>query len=100
MKKQALEYYPRTLIVAGGVACNSVLQKAAKEIADDLDLPVYFPSAHLSTDNAAMIAAAGHFHFKRGERSGLDLTADVTIRLQNVEVEDQELRRKKVRYKL
>jgi N6-L-threonylcarbamoyladenine synthase len=100
MKKQALEYYPRTLIVAGGVACNSVLQKAAKEIADDLDLPVYFPSAHLSTDNAAMIAAAGHFHFKRGERSGLDLTADVTIRLQNFEVEDQELRRKKVRYKL
>jgi N6-L-threonylcarbamoyladenine synthase len=63
-------------------------------------LPVYFPSKHLSTDNAAMIAAAGYFHLSRGERSDLGMSADVTLRLQNVENEDVELRKKRVRYRL
>lgn len=100
MKKQALEYLPKTLIVAGGVACNLNLREESEKIGQELGLPVYFPTRHLSTDNAAMIAAAGHFHLLRGESSDLDLTADVTIRLQNFQVEDDELRRGKVRYKL
>jgi N6-L-threonylcarbamoyladenine synthase len=36
---------------------------------------VYAPSARLATDNAAMIARAGLFHFERGERAPLDLNA-------------------------
>src|SRR5713101_4744917 len=60
---------------------------------------VYFPSPHLSTDNAAMIAAAGTVKLKAGERAGWDLNADVMLRLQNFEVEDEELR-KHVRYRL
>lgn len=100
MKKMAVELEPRTLIVAGGVACNLALQKSASEMAERLDLPVYFPSKHLSTDNAAMIAAAGHFHLAEGNVSGLDLMADVTLRLQNFENEDADLRKQKVRYKL
>ncbi len=100
MKKQALELNPKCLIVAGGVACNGVLRRESEKVAKELDLPVYFPSKHLSTDNAAMIAAAGNFHLERGESSGLDLAADVTIRLQNVDVEDGALRRGKVKYKL
>jgi hypothetical protein len=47
-----------------------------------------------------MIAAAGYFHLARGERSDLRLTADVSMRLQNYENEDGELRKKKVRYRL
>ena len=47
-----------------------------------------------------MIAAAGTFHLGRGEKAGLDMTADITMRLQNFEVEDAELKRKKVRYRL
>ena len=35
-----------------------------------------------------------------GERAGLDLNADVTLRLQNFDVEDAELRRAGVHYKL
>jgi N6-L-threonylcarbamoyladenine synthase len=100
MEKLAEELWPKTLIVAGGVACNGALRKAAETAAQKLGVPVYFPSSHLSTDNAAMIAAAGTFHLQKGERSELGITADITMRLQNFEVEDAELKRKKVKYKL
>lgn len=99
-EKQAAAYKPKTLIVAGGVACNNALREAATATGARLNLPVYFPSKHLSTDNAAMIAAAGYFHLARGEQSDLRMTADVSMRLQNFENEDAELKRKKVRYRL
>ncbi len=100
LKKLADTYRPRTLIVAGGVACNSLLRAESEKMADAIAVPVYFPSKHLSTDNAAMIAAAGYAHLARGERSDLKMTADVTLRLQNIENEDAELRRKRVHYRL
>jgi N6-L-threonylcarbamoyladenine synthase len=100
MERMALEFRPQTLIVAGGVACNGLLREASREAARRLDVPVYFPSPHLSTDNAAMIAAAGTVKLRAGERAGLDLNADVSLRLQNVDVEDEALRRARVRYRL
>jgi tRNA N6-adenosine threonylcarbamoyltransferase len=100
MERLAVELNPKTLVVAGGVACNGALREAAESLGEKLNLPVYFPSKHLSTDNAAMIAAAGFFHLKNGEQSDLSMTADVTMRLQNFENEDAELKRKKVRYRL
>lgn len=99
-EKLANELFPKTLIVAGGVACNKALQKAAQKLAARLQIPVYLPNAHLSTDNAAMIAAAGNFHLERGELADFTLNADVSIRLQNLEVEDDALRTAKVRYRL
>jgi N6-L-threonylcarbamoyladenine synthase len=96
----ACEYRPRTLIVAGGVACNKALRAAADDASRRLGVPVYFPSPHLSTDNAAMIAAAGTVRLMAGERAGLDLNADVRIRLQNIEVEDDALRASGVHYRL
>jgi N6-L-threonylcarbamoyladenine synthase len=100
MERLALEYRPRTLVVAGGVACNGALKEASRAVAERLGIPVYFPSPHLSTDNAAMIAAAGTARLQGGERSGLDLNADVSLRLQNFEVEDEALRQSRVRYRL
>jgi len=100
MEKLAVELKPKTLIVAGGVACNLALKEAADLAAGRLGLPVYFPSKHLSTDNAAMIAAAGYFHFMKGDRGDLRMTADVTMRLQNLENEDDVLRGRKVKYRL
>jgi len=100
MEKLTRELQPKTLIVAGGVACNGALREAADLLGAKLNLPVYFPSKHLSTDNAAMIAAAGYFHLCNGRQSDLQMTADVSMRLQNYENEDAELKRKKVRYRL
>ena len=100
VEKMAADLNPRTLIVAGGVACNEALIGAAKEAGERLNIPVYFPSRLLSTDNAAMIAAAGYFHLKHGENADLGMTADITMRLQNVDNEDASLKKKKVRYRL
>ena len=100
VEKLAVELQPKTFIVAGGVACNSALREAAEKFGAKMNLPVYFPSKHLSTDNAAMIAAAGFYHLKNGEQSNLRMTADVSLRLQNFENEDAQLKSKKVRYRL
>ena len=97
---QAESLGARTLIVAGGVASNTALREACHHAGRKLGIPVYFPSRHLSTDNAAMIAAAGYFHLRRGESSDFHMTADVSMRLQNLDNPDAELRERKVRYKL
>jgi N6-L-threonylcarbamoyladenine synthase len=78
-ERSAEEIGARGVIVSGGVACNSGLRRAAAEM--HLPYPVYFPSAGLSTDNAAMIAAAGFVKFRRGEFAGMELRADANLRL-------------------
>ena len=100
MERLAEEHYPKTLIVAGGVACNGKLREVAGKVAEKLGIPVYFPSPHLSTDNAAMIAAAGTAKLLAGERADLDLNADVTLRLQNIGLEEEAARRAGARYRL
>ena len=69
----------RALIVSGGVACNSGLRAAAN--AARLPYPVYFPTPRLSTDNAAMIAAAAFPKFARGEFATLDLGVQPNLAL-------------------
>ena len=71
---RAAEAFGRSRIVlGGGVACNRTLAEAMQ--ARMPDRKVFAPVPRLATDNAAMIARAGLFHFERGERSGLDLNA-------------------------
>src|SRR6185437_14271144 len=48
----------RSVVVSGGVAANSELRRRFQAEADRRGLPIAFPSLALSTDNAAMIAAA------------------------------------------
>ena len=100
MERLATEHDPRTLIVAGGVACNLSLRDAAEKLGKRIGIPVCYPSKHLSTDNAAMIAAAGFAALSRDEHSDLSMTADITMRLQNLENEDQMLRANRVKYRL
>jgi len=69
----------RSLIVSGGVACNSGLREALTRSATGL--PVYFPSAALSTDNAVMIAAAAFPKYRRGEFAGLAAAAEPNLAL-------------------
>ena len=100
LERVAADYVPKTLIVAGGVACNRALRDASQKAAERLGVNAYFPSPHLSTDNAAMIAAAGTVKLESGERAGLDLNADVTLRLQNLDLEEEAHKRAGVRYRL
>jgi N6-L-threonylcarbamoyladenine synthase len=100
MERVAQETYPRTLIIAGGVACNGKLREVAREMAARAELPVYFPSPHLSTDNAAMIAAAGTVKLQAGQHDALDLNADVTLRLQNIDLAEEAAKRAGARYRL
>ena len=80
-EQAALEHRARAVLVSGGVAANRELRAAFEARAGALGIPVMFPSIKLSTDNAAMIAAAGYLKVLRREFSGIDLNADVELRL-------------------
>jgi N6-L-threonylcarbamoyladenine synthase len=69
----------RSLIISGGVACNTGLRSAAREL--HLPYPVHFPSPALSTDNAAMIAAAAFPKLARGEFTDLSAAATAGLAL-------------------
>jgi len=66
------------ICVCGGVSANAALRQSMNERAP---VPVSVPPLYLCTDNAAMIAAAGHYRFVAGERSGLDMDVIPNLRL-------------------
>ncbi len=70
----------QSVIVAGGVACNSGLRNEAAN-QQTAGLPFYFPGVGLATDNAAMIAAAALPKFQRGDFAGFDLRANPNLTL-------------------
>jgi N6-L-threonylcarbamoyladenine synthase len=77
----AREHNVATLFVTGGVAANSELRKSFEARAAEEGVPVYFPSRRLSTDNAAMIAAAAYPRFLVGEFAEAEFSADASLRL-------------------
>jgi len=81
LRQAAEEHRPASLLITGGVAANSRLRADAKAAADALGLPLFVPPIALSTDNAAMIAAAGFVAHGRGVRAGFDLDADPHLAL-------------------
>jgi N6-L-threonylcarbamoyladenine synthase len=79
---RAVEVHRRErLVLGGGVAGNMALVSAMRSRMATLGASVYAPSGRLATDNAAMIARAGLFHFERGFRSNLDLNAYASLEL-------------------
>ena len=58
------------ILVAGGVSANQALRDA---FISQREFPVHIPPLSLCTDNAAMIAAAGYFHYAFGKRDPLDI---------------------------
>jgi N6-L-threonylcarbamoyladenine synthase len=71
----------RGVVVSGGVAANSELRRRFQAEADRRGLPIAFPSLALSTDNAAMIAAAAWPKFVASDFAGEDLGATPQLRL-------------------
>ena len=77
----AVERGARTLFVTGGVAANSELRETFDKEAGQAGLPVYFPSRRLSTDNAAMIAAAAYPKFLTGNFAEAEFSAEAALPL-------------------
>jgi N6-L-threonylcarbamoyladenine synthase len=76
-------YGARSVGISGGVSANSRLRADATAAGERAGLPVFVPSLALSTDNAAMIAAAGLRRFHAGARADLTLNADPALALES-----------------
>ena len=66
----ARQYGVRSILVAGGVSANEGLRKA---FTSQNEFPVHIPPLSLCTDNAAMIASAGYYHYCSGHIDPFDL---------------------------
>lgn len=73
--RAAEKYRARSILLAGGVAANSELRRAAKMEADRLGVELYYPSLKLCTDNAAMIAGSAYYKFVKQQFAPLNLNA-------------------------
>jgi len=80
-RRAAERLRPRSILLVGGVACNSLLRRRFKETFETTGTPVYYPTPDLTTDNAAMIAAAGTPKLRAGAGVPLDLNAHPDLRL-------------------
>ncbi len=72
-------YNVATLFVTGGVAANSELRQTFERDGAQEGVPVYFPSRALSTDNAAMIAAAAYPKFLAKDFAAMDFSAEASL---------------------
>jgi N6-L-threonylcarbamoyladenine synthase len=77
----ARAYGARSVGIAGGVSANRRLRADALARGEQRSIPVFLPSLALSTDNAAMIAAAGLRHLRAGITGGWDINADAALPL-------------------
>ena len=77
----ARESRAQTLFVTGGVAANSELRETFEREAAQEGVPVFFPSRQLSTDNAAMIAAAAYPKFLASDFAAAEFSADASMAL-------------------
>jgi N6-L-threonylcarbamoyladenine synthase len=74
--RAAHEFGAKSLALGGGVAANRTLLRTVEQRAQ---LPVVCPPPRLCTDNAAMIASAGFFRYRAGERADLRLDVEPSL---------------------
>ncbi|MGZ6390876.1 MAG: tRNA (adenosine(37)-N6)-threonylcarbamoyltransferase complex transferase subunit TsaD [Ktedonobacterales bacterium] len=79
--RAAQELGVRQVVLAGGVAANLALRERLNIALAPLDIALRFPPVAFCTDNAAMIASAGYFHLRLGERDGFDLDVKPGLQL-------------------
>ncbi|MFC1897394.1 tRNA (adenosine(37)-N6)-threonylcarbamoyltransferase complex transferase subunit TsaD [Chloroflexota bacterium] len=74
----AKERRVKQILLVGGVASNELLRR---QLVQNSPIPVLVPEPVLCTDNAAMIAACGYYHFQTGKVNGLDLDVVPNLKL-------------------
>jgi N6-L-threonylcarbamoyladenine synthase len=77
----AVEKGVRKVVLGGGVVANTRLRALMAERVEERGLELLIPPPDLCTDNAAMIACAGHYRMLRGERTELDVGASPSLPL-------------------
>jgi N6-L-threonylcarbamoyladenine synthase len=77
----ARRHQAKSVGIAGGVSANSRLRDELKARGERREMPAFLPSLALSTDNAAMIAAAGLRKLRAGVTASLDMNADAALTL-------------------
>ena len=80
-KKALRDYNINNLIVAGGVAANSILREALADMCNENNIHLSIPPLKYCTDNAAMIASAGYYAYKLGRRADYHLNSLSTTAL-------------------
>jgi len=73
----------KTLVIAGGVARNQQLRRRFEDDCRKSGVTLRIPHPDLCTDNAGMIARAGHMRLSRGESSDFDLDCAPNLSLQS-----------------
>ncbi len=71
----ASKFAAKSIIIGGGVACNSRLRQRLTEVAKNRSIPLYYPSKKLCMDNAAMVAGLAYYKYLNNEFSGLEVEA-------------------------
>jgi len=77
-------YTPKSVLLSGGVAANSLLRTKIGDMVEKgyPKIKYYHPPINCCTDNAAMIAAAAHFHALKNDYTDLELlTPDPNLKL-------------------
>jgi N6-L-threonylcarbamoyladenine synthase len=77
----ARRHQAKSIGIAGGVSANSRLRAELADRGARREMPTFVPSLKLSTDNAAMIAAAGLRKFRAGVLAPMTLNADAALPL-------------------
>ena len=74
-KKAIIDKKIKNVIVAGGVAANQGLRNEITKLTKELNVELIIPPIKYCTDNAAMIAAAGYYAYKKGRLADLNLNS-------------------------
>jgi len=69
----------RTLAVSGGVAANTRLRDVLSEKCESENIDLHFPDAEFCTDNAAMVATAGYFRYRKFGESPFEIDAKPSL---------------------